>query len=532
MKLRAVMFTDRVGSVAATASGGDRIRDLINRLLTEFTKQSGLDSRFIKDLGDGHMMTFESAFDAIRAGMHLKHAIQRHNATNPPKAHIELRIGIDAGDVDVGADNDVHGNAVDMAKRIEGSAIPGEVVLSERAWNLVRKGYAIGELIGPVHVKGIAEPINVYKVISCESENPPLRQHLERDLSRKFLQILIPRFEFERRKDRQHLILSIDPELEVIARTEEKDSFAKEQEQRGDAREDLERDLHQAREGGLRPIQCQRWPLRYANGGVLPILNVGGDDFFCLFYRDKFPIGWNIANGASDTLEELLYPERVIEREFGEELFIVTPGPRDEPLIRAYRPKIPDLTIGFQKDAIKMWAARCRGHGYHSSNFAHFSAEEIEWIYGPDKITVQLGDEIAHTDKVFVSITPFDNAIEVDRIARIRLKHGFSDFHCLDGELSANKKTNVARMVGLFDVGDVERRFAKKGQKRFKPTVCFYDGNVIDDIDSCLQNRRKELGTEAIGPQNDDRVGRWDLCPITHEVIRRYFQTYPTQSKV
>jgi hypothetical protein len=40
------------------------------------------------------------------------------------------------------------------------------------------------------------------------------------------------------------------------------------------------------------------FPFRYASGGVLPILRIGRKEFFCFFYRDIDPVGWNIANGG------------------------------------------------------------------------------------------------------------------------------------------------------------------------------------------------------------------------------------------
>jgi hypothetical protein len=49
---------------------------------------------------------------------------------------------------------------------------------------------------------------------------------------------------------------------------------------------------------------------RYASGGTLPIVELDAIDYYCLFYRDVFPVGWNIANGACDSLPELLNPKR------------------------------------------------------------------------------------------------------------------------------------------------------------------------------------------------------------------------------
>jgi hypothetical protein len=50
------------------------------------------------------------------------------------------------------------------------------------------------------------------------------------------------------------------------------------------------------------------FPFRYASGGTLPIVRMGEKEYYCLFYRDVYPVGWNIANGGCDNIEELLHP--------------------------------------------------------------------------------------------------------------------------------------------------------------------------------------------------------------------------------
>ena len=67
------------------------------------------------------------------------------------------------------------------------------------------------------------------------------------------------------------------------------------------------------------PFDDPEFPFRYSNGGVLPILRMGDQEYFSLFYRDIYPVGWNIANGASDSRAELLYPMTTVEREFRED---------------------------------------------------------------------------------------------------------------------------------------------------------------------------------------------------------------------
>jgi hypothetical protein len=67
------------------------------------------------------------------------------------------------------------------------------------------------------------------------------------------------------------------------------------------------------------------FPFRFGNGGTLPVIRYGDKDYYAFFYRDISPVGWNIANGGSESFSELLDPLATIERELREELFIVDP---------------------------------------------------------------------------------------------------------------------------------------------------------------------------------------------------------------
>jgi hypothetical protein len=65
------------------------------------------------------------------------------------------------------------------------------------------------------------------------------------------------------------------------------------------------------------------FPFRYASGGTLPIVGFENEEYYCFFYREVHPIGWNIANGGCDSLIELLNPLYTVERELREELLII-----------------------------------------------------------------------------------------------------------------------------------------------------------------------------------------------------------------
>jgi len=73
---------------------------------------------------------------------------------------------------------------------------------------------------------------------------------------------------------------------------------------------------------------------RWASAGTLPIISLGKKSYYCFFYRDIFPIGWNIANGATDTRAELLDPLQALERELGEELVVASPKKKTRYVLR------------------------------------------------------------------------------------------------------------------------------------------------------------------------------------------------------
>ena len=79
-------------------------------------------------------------------------------------------------------------------------------------------------------------------------------------------------------------------------------------------------------EFGQPKVDPPEFLFRYASGGTLVLVEFEGDQrpnlYYCLFYRDIHPIGWNIANGGTDTRAELLNPHDTIHRELREELII------------------------------------------------------------------------------------------------------------------------------------------------------------------------------------------------------------------
>jgi adenylate cyclase len=120
--------------------------------------------RMVKNTGDGALVEFGSIVDAIRCALEMQRGIIARNAGVLPTRRIELRIGVNLGDVIVAAD-DIYGHGVNLAVRLEGLAPPGGICISAEAWRHAR-GTIAAEVIdlGEQQLKNIADPAHVYTI--------------------------------------------------------------------------------------------------------------------------------------------------------------------------------------------------------------------------------------------------------------------------------------------------------------------------------------------------------------------------------
>ena len=120
--------------------------------------------RIVKTTGDGMLVEFASAVDAARCAVAVQHAMAEQNAEVPQDARIEFRIGIHVGDVIID-DNDIFGDGVNIAARLEGIAEPGGVCISDDAYRQIRgKVEIICDDLGLQTLKNIAEPMRAWQV--------------------------------------------------------------------------------------------------------------------------------------------------------------------------------------------------------------------------------------------------------------------------------------------------------------------------------------------------------------------------------
>lgn len=126
--------------------------------------------RIVKLMGDGALVEFASAVDAVSCAVALQHGMAERNAELPANRQIMLRIGINLGDVIIEG-NDLYGEGVNLASRLEALAEPGGICLSSKVYEEVRNRLALSfSDMGEHILKNIARPIRVYGIAPCASD--------------------------------------------------------------------------------------------------------------------------------------------------------------------------------------------------------------------------------------------------------------------------------------------------------------------------------------------------------------------------
>ena len=123
--------------------------------------------RIVKTTGDGMLVEFASAVDAARSAVEIQRGMAGQNDGVPRHTRIEFRIGIHVGDI-IFDDNDIFGDGVNIAARLEGIAEPGGVCMSDDAYRQVRgKIEPACDDMGPQALKNITEPMRAWRVQIC-----------------------------------------------------------------------------------------------------------------------------------------------------------------------------------------------------------------------------------------------------------------------------------------------------------------------------------------------------------------------------
>jgi len=163
--VRAVMFTDIVGSTEMTSRFGDDAAMEMLEVHDRLVRQALQANRGgeVKHTGDGIMAAFISAAGAVRAACQVQGSLREHNASGP-RFPVVVRIGISAGEP-VEKSDDLFGSTVQLAARLCGCAEPGEVLVASVVSDLcIGKGLAF-QNAGTRELKGFDQPIHTHAVV-------------------------------------------------------------------------------------------------------------------------------------------------------------------------------------------------------------------------------------------------------------------------------------------------------------------------------------------------------------------------------
>ncbi len=182
--LAAIVFSDAVSFSARMSADEERTLRLIERdlhLMSEICQRC--EGRVLKSTGDGLLMYFTSAMQAVACAIEIQKKLAQNAKKLPENDILEHRIGIHLGDVFV-RNNDVMGNGVNIAARLQSQAEPGGICLSKTVYDAVKKTLSIeATYLGPRELKNISDAFPVYQILlsgrsskSRASKSLPSRQ--------------------------------------------------------------------------------------------------------------------------------------------------------------------------------------------------------------------------------------------------------------------------------------------------------------------------------------------------------------------
>jgi TolB-like protein/class 3 adenylate cyclase len=181
-RLAAILAADVAGYsrlIGADEEGTlNRLRSIRAEIIDpKITEHRG---RIVKTTGDGLLVEFTSVVDALRCASEWQRGMAERNSRVPTDTRIEFRIGVHQGDI-VAEDDDIFGDGVNVAARLEGLADPGGICVSARVQEDVggRLDLTFDD-IGEQSLKNIARPVRVYRVRLATAENTPKETLTER----------------------------------------------------------------------------------------------------------------------------------------------------------------------------------------------------------------------------------------------------------------------------------------------------------------------------------------------------------------
>jgi adenylate cyclase len=166
-RLAAVLIADVVGYVRLSQADEEGTRARFQADLREVFEPAiaAHHGRLVKTMGDALLVEFHSVVDAVRCAVEAQRLKAERNAGAPDARRLVYRIGINLGDVIVEGD-DIHGDGVNIADRLQELADPGGIAISGSAYDHLKATVEVGyAYLGEQPVKHVAERVRVYRVL-------------------------------------------------------------------------------------------------------------------------------------------------------------------------------------------------------------------------------------------------------------------------------------------------------------------------------------------------------------------------------
>ncbi len=176
-KLAAILYADVAGYSRLSGQDEDRTHRTLRSYLDAFTTViQAHQGNVVHFAGDAVLADFGTATEALECAAQFQRELAARNADLPPQQRVEFRIGINLGEVIIDR-NDIYGDGVNVAARLEALADTGGICISEAVYHAVGNKLPLAyEFMGQQTVKNIAKPVRTYRVLLDVQAQPGRRQ--------------------------------------------------------------------------------------------------------------------------------------------------------------------------------------------------------------------------------------------------------------------------------------------------------------------------------------------------------------------
>ena len=163
-KLAAILYADVAGYSRLTGADEDATHRILSDYLDVISNTIGSNrGQVMHYAGDAALAKFDAVVDAMSAAVAIQNELKTRNEDVPDERKVQFRIGVNLGDVIEDRD-DIYGDGVNVAARLESLAEPGGVCISDAVRSAIGKKLNLDyEDMGEQEVKNIAEPVRAYR---------------------------------------------------------------------------------------------------------------------------------------------------------------------------------------------------------------------------------------------------------------------------------------------------------------------------------------------------------------------------------